>query len=324
MKYSIAIRTLGTSGEKFVRELESIKRQTVQPEKVLIYIAEGYKRPDYTIGKEQYVWVKKGMMRQRVLRYDEIDTPLMLLLDDDVELAPDSAEKLIKALGDYDLDCIAAVTFRNFLIPVSRKIYIAFTNLVFPHWSDVWSVKVRSNGSFTYNNNPQKDVYLSQSASGPASLWRKQVFHDLHLEDELWLDKLRFAFGEDVLMFNKLYKNGYRLGMHYTSNIRHMNAQSSSGDFKKNVQRFHTRSMASYLIWHRICFNLNGASLWTKMGAILNYSIKTLWLLLIHIVSAFCFRSFKVVTYYVRGVMDGIKYSHSEEYRKIPNFILRK
>lgn len=324
MKYSIAIRTLGTSGEKFVRELESIKRQTVQPEKVLIYIAEGYKRPNYTIGKEQYVWVKKGMMRQRVLRYDEIDTPLMLLLDDDVELAPDSAEKLIKALGDYDLDCIAAVTFRNFLIPVSQKIYIAFTNLVFPHWSDVWSVKVRSNGSFTYNNNPQKDVYLSQSASGPASLWRKQVFHDLHLEDELWLDKLRFAFGEDVLMFNKLYKNGYRLGMHYTSNIRHMNAQSSSGDFKKNVQRFHTRSMASYLIWHRICFNLNGASLWTKMGAILNYSIKTLWLLLIHIVSAFCFRSFKVVTYYVRGVLDGIKYSHSEEYRKIPNFILRK
>ena len=324
MKYSIAIRTLGTSGEKFVRELESIKRQTVQPEKVLIYIAEGYKRPDYTIGKEQYVWVKKGMMRQRVLRYDEIDTPLMLLLDDDVELAPDSAEKLIKALGDYDLDCIAAVTFRNFLIPVSQKIYIAVTNLVFPHWSDVWSVKVRSNGSFTYNNNPQKDVYLSQSASGPASLWRKQVFHDLHLEDELWLDKLRFAFGEDVLMFNKLYKNGYRLGMHYTSNIRHMNAQSSSGDFKKNVQRFHTRSMASYLIWHRICFNLNGASLWTKMGAILNYSIKTLWLLLIHIVSAFCFRSFKVVSYYVLGVLDGIKYSHSEEYRKIPNFILRK
>lgn len=324
MKYSIAIRTLGTSGEKFVRELESIKRQTVQPEKVLIYIAEGYKRPDYTIGKEQYVWVKKGMMRQRVLRYDEIDTPLMLLLDDDVELAPDSAEKLIKALDDYDLDCIAAVTFRNFLIPVSQKIYIAFTNLVFPHWSDVWSVKVRSNGSFTYNNNPQKDVYLSQSASGPASLWRKQVFHDLHLEDELWLDKLRFAFGEDVLMFNKLYKNGYRLGMHYTSNIRHMNAQSSSGDFKKNVQRFHTRSMASYLIWHRICFNLNGASLWTKMGAILNYSIKTLWLLLIHIVSAFCFRSFKVVSYYVLGVLDGIKYSHSEEYRKIPNFILRK
>ena len=53
MKYSIAIRTLGTSGEMFVAELESIKRQTIQPEKVVVYIAEGYKRPDYTIGKEE-------------------------------------------------------------------------------------------------------------------------------------------------------------------------------------------------------------------------------------------------------------------------------
>ena len=109
-KYSIAIRTLGTSGEKFVKELESIKRQTVQPEKVVIYIAEGYDRPDYTIGKEEYVWVKKGMMAQRVLPYDEIDTPLILMLDDDVELADDSAQKLIEALEENNFDCIAAVS----------------------------------------------------------------------------------------------------------------------------------------------------------------------------------------------------------------------
>ena len=57
MKYSVAIRTLGTSGEKFVRELESIKRQTLQPEKVVIYIAEGYNRPEYTIGKEEISFI---------------------------------------------------------------------------------------------------------------------------------------------------------------------------------------------------------------------------------------------------------------------------
>ena len=62
--YSIAIRTLGTTGEKFVRELESIKRQTVQPDKVVIYIAEGYKRPDYTIGKEEYVMTGKALLWQ--------------------------------------------------------------------------------------------------------------------------------------------------------------------------------------------------------------------------------------------------------------------
>lgn len=321
MNYSIAIRTLGTSGEKFVRELESIKRQTIQPEKVIIYIAEGYNRPDYTIGKEEYVWVKKGMMRQRVLRYDEIDTPLILLLDDDVELAPDSVEKMINALVAHDLDCIAAVTFRNYLIPTIKKIYIALTNLVLPHWSKTWSVMVRSNGSFSYNNHPTKDVYLSQSASGPAALWKKQVFCDMHYEDELWLDDLRFAFGEDVLMFNKLFKNGHRLGCHYSCGIKHLNAQSSSSEYKKNLIRFHTRSMASILIWYRICYNLKGTSSCSRMWAALSFIFKSLWLLIIHSVSSIYLRSPKVVSNYLSGLLDGLKMIKSAEFRQIPNFI---
>ena len=91
--YSIAIRTLGTAGEIFRRELESICAQTVPPERVLVYLAEGYTRPDFTVGREEYVWVKKGMMTQRVLQYDEVSSDCILFLDDDILLAPDSAEK---------------------------------------------------------------------------------------------------------------------------------------------------------------------------------------------------------------------------------------
>ncbi len=322
MKYSIAIRTLGTSGEKFVRELESIKRQTIQPEKVVIYIAEGYERPDYTIGKEEYVWVKKGMMRQRVLRYDEIDSPLIMLLDDDVELAEDSAEKLINALNEYHLDCIAAVTFRNYLIPPIKKIYIALTNLILPHWSNIWGVKIRSNGSFSYNNHITKEVYLSQSASGPASLWHKDIFLKLHLDDELWLERFGFPYGEDVVTFNKLYKNGYRLGLHYKCGIKHLNAQTSSASYQRNPNKFHIRSMASLLIWYRTCFNLDGLSLFKKACAVLSFSFKSLWLLLIHLASAFYLLSPKVPWYYLKGIVDAIRIIESKEYRQIPNYIL--
>ena len=324
MKYSIAIRTLGTSGEMFVRELESIKRQTVQPEKVIIYIAEGYKRPEYTIGKEEYVWVKKGMMRQRVLPYDEIDTPLIMLLDDDVELEDDSAEKMMDALVEHNMDCVAAVTFRNYLIPTTKKIYIAVTNLVLPHWSKTWSVKVHSNGSFSYNNRVTKDVYLSQSASGPASLWKKSVFHDLHLEDELWLEQFGFPFGEDVVMFNKLYKNGYRLGMHYDCGVKHLNAQSSSGGFKRDPKKFHTRSMASLMIWYRTCYNLRGIPAYKKVWAAFSFSIKTLWLFLVHIAASIYLRSSNVLRYYAKGINDGIKMIRTREYQQIPNYILER
>lgn len=324
MKYSIAIRTLGTSGEKFVAELESIKRQTVQPERVIIYIAEGYERPDYTIGKEEYVWVKKGMMRQRVLRYDEIDTPLILLLDDDVRLADDCVERMMEGLEENHLDCIAAETFRNYKMPLSGKLYAAVTNLVFPNWSKTWGVMVHSNGSFSYKNNIKRDVYLTQSAAGPCALWRKQAFLDMHYEDELWLDNLRFAFGEDVLMFNKLYKNGYRLGTHYTCGVKHLNGQSSSGAFQRNLQRFHTRSMASLLIWYRICYNLDGASLLSRCWALLGFGFKAFWLLLIHLASSVYLRSFKVVGYYLSGLRDGYRMTRSKEFRSLPNYILKR
>lgn len=322
LKYSIAIRTLGTSGEKFVRELESIKRQTVQPENVVIYIAEGYNRPEYTIGKEEYVWVKKGMMAQRVLPYDEIDTPLILMLDDDVELEDDSAQRLIEALEENNFDCIAAVTFRNYMISLPKKVYIAVTNLVFPHWSDTWAVKIHSNGSFSYNNKVTKDIYLSQSAAGPAALWKKDVFLNLHLEDELWIDRLGFSFGDDNLIFNKLYKNGYRLGAHYECGVKHLDGKSSSSAFQKDLKKFYTRSVASFMVWYRTCYGLKGLSPFKKAWAACSFAMKSLWLFIVHFAASIYLCSPKVLWYFTKGVCDGIRMVNSKDFQQIPNYIL--
>jgi GT2 family glycosyltransferase len=322
MNYSIAIRTLGQSGENFVRELESIKRQTIQPEKVIIYIAEGYKRPEFTIGKEEYVWVKKGMVAQRALRYDEISSPLILLLDDDVELEPTCAEVMINSLESYGLDCLAAETYQDHLLPIYKKIYAAITNLVFPHWSNKWAFKIHSNGSFSYNINITKDLYLSESAAGPAALWKKEVFRNIHIEHEVWLDKFGFSYGDDGLTFNKLFKNGYHLGVHYSCGVNNLDAKSSSDSFQKNLKKYYTRSMASLMIWHRTCYNLRGLSILKKAWAALGFSFKTIWLFLIHIIASVFARSPKILWYYSKGIFDGLKMIHSDEYRRIPNYIV--
>lgn len=324
MSYSIAIRTLGTSGEKFVRELESIKNQTIQPDKVIIYIAEGYARPQYTIGKEEYVWVKKGMMNQRILPYNEIDSPLLMLLDDDVELAPDTAEKLIKAMETHHLDCIAPDTFRNQDLPFKSKVYAALTNLVLPHHSDRWAFKIHRNGSFSYNNHVKNDVYLSQSAAGPASLWKKDVFLALHLDDELWLERFGFPYGEDALTFNKLYKNGYRLGVHYGSGIKNLDGKSSSGAFQRDAKKFYTRSIASFMIWHRICYGIKGQSAINRFWTALCFAAKSLWLLFIHLAAAVYMSSPSVISYYVKGLVDGMKLSRSSQYRQLSNYVVSR
>lgn len=324
MNYSIAIRTLGQSGDKFVRELESIKLQTIQPEKVIIYIAEGYKRPEYTIGKEEYVWVKKGMVAQRALRYDEISSPLMLLLDDDVELAPTCAEVMINSLESYGLDCIAADTFQDQCMPFYKKIYASITNLVFPHWSNIWAFKVHSNGSFSYNVHITKDVYLSESAAGPAALWRKEVFRNLHIEHELWLDKFGFSYGDDGLTFNKLFKNGYHLGVHYNCGVNNLDAKSSSNSFQKDPKKYYTRSMATLMIWYRTCYHLNGLPVQKKIWAAFGLSFKAVWLFFVHIGASAYLRSPKVLWYYSKGIYDGLKMIRSREFQQIPNYILER
>lgn len=321
MTYSIAIRTLGTAGDKFRKELESICAQTVQPERVMVYIAEGYPKPDFTVGKEEYVWVPKGMMSQRVLPYDEITSDCILMLDDDVLLAPDSAEKMLRAMAEHNVDCVGADVFQNHRMPLKTKIYAALTNLVFPHWSREWAFKVRRNGSFSYSARPNSDFCWSQSCGGPAMLWRKEALLNTHLEDELWLDKLGFAYGDDQLETYKLHANHGRLGVLYDAGITNQDAQSSSGAFRKGSEYFYVRTKAMFMVWWRSCFKNGKDTAWSRFLAATAFSLKAFWLVFVMIVSAIAKRDFGIISSYFRGLRDGWKDVHSPEFKALPPYI---
>ena len=323
MTYSVAIRTLGTSSA-LRAELESLHRQTVQPDKIMIYIAEGYSRPDFTVGHEEYKWVPKGMVRQRTLSYDDIASEYILFLDDDVELAPNSAELLLKAAVDYSADCVAADTFKNQDMPLKSKLYAAVTNLVFPRPHDRWAFMIHRNGSFSYNTNPDDGFYLSQSCAGPAWLCNKKVFLSLHFEDEIWLDKIGFSFGDDVLESYKIYKNGFLLGILYNSGIRNLDAKSSSGVFQKDEKKFYVRSYATFVLWWRMIFDFDDQSVLSSMLSAMSFGFKAFWLLLVNIAAAFILRKVKIPYYYLKGLVDGWHYVHSEEYKKIPSYIIKE
>ena len=319
--YSIAIRTLGTTGEKFRKELESFCAQTVPPKQVMIYIAEGYERPEFTVGPEEYVWVTKGMMSQRVLPYEEITCDCILMLDDDVLLAPDSAEKMLRAMVENNADCVGADVFQNHRMPMKTKIYAALTNLVFPHWSRKWAFKIHRNGTFSYNANPDKAFYWSQSCGGPAAMWKKDAFLRLHLEDELWLDCLGFPYGEDALMTYKLYANSGRLGVLYDAGIANLDAQSSSGTFRKGAEYFYVRTKAMFMVWWRTCLKNGKDTVWSRLLAATAFSFKALWLIPVMTAAAIAKRNFRVLSSYFRGLRDGWKEVHSPEFQNLPPYI---
>lgn len=327
MTYSVAIRTLGTSGDALRRELISLHRQSLRPEKIIVYIAKGYTIPDFRVGIEQYVYVDKGMMTQRALKYDEISSECILLLDDDVELSPDSAAILLAQMEENDADCVAADTFANHKMSLLSKIKAGVGGLVFPHFDQKCAFRLHSNGSFSYVNNPKLGIYPSQSAAGPCSMWRKRSFLAIRMEEELWLDGFGFPFGEDEVTYYKLVINGGRLFVSFNSDVKNLDGKTSSGAFQKDKKKIQIRAKANFVRWYRMHFETR--TTFGKFLSAANFTAKQLWLGLIHTVLSITMLSSAPLVLFCSGLSDGYKFVKSDEYKNIPSYkneqiILRK
>ena len=320
-RYCVAIRTLGLSGDKFVKELNSIFKQTILPEKVIIYIAEGYTKPSIQIGFEQYISVKKGMVAQRALEYNEINTDFVLLLDDDVYLPDNCVETLFTQLENSNGDCIAADVFHPQKSTFKQMLYDYLASLSFPRKDDDWAFKVLNNASFSYNGNPHNGVYLSQSAAGPISLWKLSALKGIHYQDELWLDNMGFSFGDDQLMFQKLYKNGYRLLVSYNSGAVHMDAKSASSKFQESEGHLYIRAKGMYMLWRRSCYDLSNNTVLDKIIIFSSYFLKQIHLLIIHIGYSLLRRNIRIIGEFIKGNIDGYKEAR-KTFCNIPNFIV--
>lgn len=318
--YCVAIRTLGKAGEKYLQELNSLVNQTVPPKRIFVYIAEGYDLPRETIGVEEYIYVSKGMVAQRALPFDEVETDYILLLDDDVYLPPKAVERLFMALEKENADCIAADTFKNQDMTLKSKIQAFITSLAYPRKDDEWAFKIQRNASFSYNNSPKCEVYLSQSAAGPVSLWKLTSLKKIHFQDELWLDAFPFAYGDDLLFFYKLYINGGKLLVHYNTGTIHLDGGSASLVYKKNIKRLYYRSLLWFVLWWRICYNRNDLNVYNKFRAILSFGLKIMWGMGVHLVFSVVSISYKPVFYFIKGNIEGYCFVHSEEFKHLPNF----
>lgn len=311
MTYSIAIRTLGTGGENYRRLLESITLQTLQPERVVVYIADGYEAPDLRIGREEYVWVPKGMLAQRALRYDEIRSECIMLLDDDVELAPDTAEKMLDAIEKHNADCVAADTFLNHRMTGVQKLRAVIAGLVLPARTQKCAFRMRRCGAFSYLSHPvHGGCYPSDTAAGPCSMWRRQSLVDLHIEHELWVERCGFAYGEDSVYYMKLRANGKRLYVLFDSGAVHLDTGSSSGAFRRGARRLYVRAFNHYVIWHR-CVRTIYPGTYTTIC----HAAREAWDFLIATAAGHPVQ-------FLRAARDARRYVRSAEYLLIPPYRL--
>lgn len=233
-EYTVAIRTVGKAGDKYKKELESLHAQTVKPKRILVFLAEGFERPTFQVGYEEYIIVPKGLVHQRAASTQGVDTEFLLILDDDVYFPENSIEKMYEAMIHHQADGIAPDTFPTQSLPLTSKIIAYITNTVYGRQNDGWAIKIQKTGAFSYNNHPPKGAFLpTQSAAGTALFIKTTAFKNIQYADEQWIDKFPAGtFGEDQVMFYKLYRNGYKILMQYDSGVLHLDASTNKASEK--------------------------------------------------------------------------------------------
>ena len=252
MKYTAVIRTLGTAGEKYQRLLDSLCAQTLKPEAIIVYIAEGYPVPKETCGLERYVHVKKGMVSQRALQYEEVGTEYILFLDDDLYLPADFVERMYVALKEQNADIIAADAFDNASRSLKSELLMTFSGRMKARRGDSkWGYKVIPTAGFSYNKSPGTGPLLSQTNAGACFLCSKGDFLKIRFDEERWLDHTQYAIGEDQVMYYKMYLMGLRQLTLFGSGMEHLDAGGNLANKDKELKLIEGDFFFKTVFWHR-------------------------------------------------------------------------
>lgn len=323
-KYSVAIRTVGKGGEKYINELQSLHMQTISPQHIYVFIANGCKRPKAQVGMEEYIDTPKGLVHQRAAA-NVVDDEYVLIIDDDVYFPSNAVETMHKALVEHDADAIAPDTFPSQSLPWFKKVVAYMSNNVSPRQNDGWAIKIKASGAFSYNNNPPHRAILpTMSAAGTAVFIKTSVWKAIHYEDEEWIDKFPAGtFGEDQLMYYKLFANGHKLLMWYDSGCRHMDANTNNAS-GKSYDRLYYRAMSIYLTWHRSLYEIdkeNSKCKFGRTGLSVAFACRIICGCLTRLVFSFMQGSFRFLLAYIKGIRDARRFINSEEYRMLPKYI---
>ena len=292
VSYSVVIRTLGNTGEKYRTMLNAIERQTIPPREIVVAIPDEYSL-DFSLGYERIVHCGKGMVTQRVEGIKAAKGDYLLVLDDDLDFPPDFAEKCYGFLKERVLDCVLAFptygmgsndnsTSRKHLPmkEIARKLRGAFTGQVFySHRKSEWfDVITGTAGHRTYVNCEDK---LCQAGCFQCFFIKNTMAKQVKFDEELWLEQGRlskYAAYDDAVFFYKLYLQGGRIA--YTSDTGYTHLDAAAGRPAKSKLeakriRLYTIARNRTLFWllHIWPSRRNLRTLLGGMYALVNYTL---------------------------------------------------
>lgn len=303
MKYTVVVRTIGMAGEKYQKLLDSIARQTIQPEEIVVVLPNGYDLPKERLGLETFVYSDKGMVAQRIYGGNIAKSEYILFLDDDLEFEDVFVEKMYAPIKKGICD-VAIPAFLEMLPPKHgiRKIVPLLSLSACPtifHRDDMYT-KVLKSGGWSYNNYSGRNVkrYLkAETAAGTCFFCRKKDFTDIELEEELWLQDVRYPLWEDQVMFYKMHICSKRIVCVTDVQFAHLDAGKESDD--RAILAAYANSRNKVIFWYKFIYKEQKTSM-GRLCALFMYQYSVIVSMGIGV---------------VRGILSKEKYEQEVAYR---------
>ena len=301
ISYSVVIRTLGNTGEKYNRLLQSIAKQTVVPKEIIVVIPYGYDL-DYKLGNERIVYCEKGMVTQRAIGIQQASSEYMLVVDDDLEFPIDFVERVYEYLMEYQLDCalcfggydvtkeVRSISFKEKMNNFLKRVRGAYTGQSFisNRKSPFFDKITVTAGHKTYANGGVNGCRYAQTGCFQCFFVKTKTAQDVHLEEEKWLEDgsiSRYAAYDDAVYFYKLFLQGGKIAYADNTDYAHLDAaigrQSKDKVTAKRI-RLYTIAKNRTIFWYKFIWqqrNSFGRGVYVLMGgvyAFLNYTIYNL------------------------------------------------
>ncbi len=320
ISYSVAIRTIGTAGEKYKKLLQSIQSLDPKPKKVVVVLPEGYTAPVDQLGYEEIVYSPKGMVAQRLEALKYIDSEYVLFCDDDVSFNSDFVKKLADPLLTMQFDCSAGPLL-EFLPPAGLKYVIASVLggacTMLRGRKDTY-IRILRTGGWSYNRNIDTHthkIYKTDSLPWTCFFIRRKVMEAIHFEDESWCEKSGYAAFEDRVMFYKLKINGFNTCVVSDALYQHNDAKTSTQGI--STIPFYARAFNHYIFWYRFLYEPTGSKsekIWLKIC--INYYI--------FMQSLYSLRDKVLHKATLQGFIDAKKFVHNREYKELPSIVAKR
>lgn len=325
IEYSVIIRTMGTAGEKYDRLLSSIEMLEPKPAEVIIVLPEGFPLPKQRRGFESFYYCSQGMVRQRLFGLEKCSTQYALVCDDDIAFDTDFVRKLYRPI-EMGMCSISVGPLLEFFV---AKGIPAFCSAITASsmqtiFNKDYYVKMLCSGGWSFNrkiDTKKTNYYLTESAAWTCFFADVKEIKRIGMDDEIWLEKNKYAALDDQVMFYKAHCRGIKTIVVSDAAYQHLDAKTTakretfSGDKRIFAHNFNT-----VVFWHRFIFTQRKSVY--KMGSLFAFLYRMVSSMMLSFLRVLLHRqSIKELCAQLRGIHNGVTYICSDEYKSLRSVI---